>query len=641
MGVNILLQRRNSGGTNDDLYPRAHWTNIEDKPSTFTPTPHSHDGLTFYVEGNTSGTAGIWTGTHADITSYYAGLVVNYKIGIAGASTTTLNINGLGAKTVYRNTSNLTTHLGVGTIVPLVYSGTGWIWADYDSDDVYTLRNSYYDLVGEDPVYSYKIVAEGANGKLYPLTLESGTGTTKTVSPRELKIGGSIKVYITSATINANTLTRYYMAESASVNGLYTLNSSSGFTAGIPIYLVGIIQTNGSFKLDASTATSWYTQTLPTTADGKIYIHLGVMHDTGRYLRVHASHPIYEYKDSKLRLYVPNHTHPTLKIQRNSVDVGTYDGSSEQTINITDSDLDTKNTAGATDTSSKIYLVGATAQTANPQTYSHDTAYVGTDGCVYSNGTKTSVEGHTHTGYEPAVSAGTTAQYWRGDKTWVAFPTIPTIPSIMDTTEGNAGTATTQRTINAANLKTIILNHSPAGSRPASDVSAWAKASTKPSYGISEITSRMTEDSAGLYIYGEANVPSTMLYLGNDGTFEHNGDTVITSGTIGGYQSFVPTPLGSNITGSATLNSSGYTNKFFSVTAASTITIPTDATYNHPVGTETHFYRATSSDVTFSPASGVTLTSEGSKRKINAQYQAATLKKIAANSWVLIGALKA
>lgn len=487
MGVNILLQRRNSGGTNDDLYPRAHWLNIENKPTTFTPTSHSHDGLTFYVEGNTSGTAGIWTGTHADITSYYAGLVVNYKIGINGATTTTLNINGLGAKTVYRNTSNLTTHLGVGTIVPLVYSGTGWIWADYDSDDVYTLRNSYYDLVGEDPVYSYKIVAEGANGKLYPLTLESGTGTTKTVSPRELKIGGSIKVYITSATINANTLTRYYMAESASVDGLYTLNSSSGFTAGIPIYLVGIIQTNGSFKLDASTATSWYTQTLPTTADGKIYIHLGVMHDTGRYVRVHASHPIYEYKDSKLRLYVPNHTHPTLKIQRNSVDVGTYDGSSAQTINITDSDLDTKNTAGATDTSSKIYLVGATAQTANPQTYTHDTAYVGTDGCVYSNGTKVSVEGHAHSGYEPTISAGTTAQYWRGDKTWVAFPTIPTIPSIMDTAEGNAGTATTQRTINAANLKTIILNHSPAGSRPASDVSSWAKAATKPSYISSEI----------------------------------------------------------------------------------------------------------------------------------------------------------
>ena len=50
--------------------------------------------------------------------------------------------------------------------------------------------------------------------------------------------------------------------------------------------------------------------------------------------------------------------------------------------------VDTKNTAGSTNTSSKIYLIGATSQAANPQTYSHDTAYVGTDGCLYSGNAK-------------------------------------------------------------------------------------------------------------------------------------------------------------------------------------------------------------------------------------------------------------
>lgn len=53
-----------------------------------------------------------------------------------------------------------------------------------------------------------------------------------------------------------------------------------------------------------------------------------------------------------------------------------------------DNNTDTKNTAGSTDTSSKIFLIGATSQAANPQTYSHDTAYVGTDGCLYSGGVK-------------------------------------------------------------------------------------------------------------------------------------------------------------------------------------------------------------------------------------------------------------
>lgn len=58
--------------------------------------------------------------------------------------------------------------------------------------------------------------------------------------------------------------------------------------------------------------------------------------------------------------------------------------------------IDTKNTAGSTDTSSKIFLVGTTSQADNSQTYSHDTVYVGTDGCLYSNNKKVSVDGHTH-----------------------------------------------------------------------------------------------------------------------------------------------------------------------------------------------------------------------------------------------------
>jgi hypothetical protein len=38
-------------------------------------------------------------------------------------------------------------------------------------------------------------------------------------------------------------------------------------------------------------------------------------------------------------------------------------------------DTDTKNTAGSTDTSSKIFLIGATSQAANPQTYSDNEVY--------------------------------------------------------------------------------------------------------------------------------------------------------------------------------------------------------------------------------------------------------------------------
>lgn len=42
---------------------------------------------------------------------------------------------------------------------------------------------------------------------------------------------------------------------------------------------------------------------------------------------------------------------------------------------VTITDNDTKNTAGSTDTSSKIFLVGATSQAANPQTYSDNEVF--------------------------------------------------------------------------------------------------------------------------------------------------------------------------------------------------------------------------------------------------------------------------
>ena len=64
------------------------------------------------------------------------------------------------------------------------------------------------------------------------------------------------------------------------------------------------------------------------------------------------------------------------------------DNSGYLSVNVPWEDNDTKNTAGASDTSSKIYIIGALTQGANPQTYSQDTAYVGTDGCLYSNNNK-------------------------------------------------------------------------------------------------------------------------------------------------------------------------------------------------------------------------------------------------------------
>lgn len=72
-----------------------------------------------------------------------------------------------------------------------------------------------------------------------------------------------------------------------------------------------------------------------------------------------------------------------------------------------------RKSAGSTDSSSKIFIIGATSQTDSSQTYSQDTAYVGTDGHVYSNGKQVvnlsdaqALTNKTYEGYTLAAASG-------------------------------------------------------------------------------------------------------------------------------------------------------------------------------------------------------------------------------------------
>lgn len=83
-----------------------------------------------------------WTGTSDCISTLYDGLRISYKIPVAGNTTTTLNINGLGAKTIYRfGTTKLTTHFAVNQIITLIYCADlndgCWVTNDYDSNTNY------------------------------------------------------------------------------------------------------------------------------------------------------------------------------------------------------------------------------------------------------------------------------------------------------------------------------------------------------------------------------------------------------------------------------------------------------------------------------------------------------------------------
>jgi hypothetical protein len=71
--------------------------------------------------------------------------------------------------------------------------------------------------------------------------------------------------------------------------------------------------------------------------------------------------------------------------------------------------------------------------------------------------------------------------------------------------------------------------------------------------------------------------------------------------------------------------------------ASITATVPANATVAFEIGDQVNLLQLGAGQVTVAGAAGVTIRSQGSKLKLNGQYSAATLVKIAENEWVLIG----
>lgn len=80
-------------------------------------------------------------------------------------------------------------------------------------------------------------------------------------------------------------------------------------------------------------------------------------------------------------------------------------------------------------------------------------------------------------------------------------------------------------------------------------------------------------------------------------------------------------------------------NKMIKATQQITLTIPLDSNYEFPINTEIVVVQYGTGEVTIAAESGVTLNSADSKTKILGQYSSAVLKKMAADEWLLIGAL--
>jgi hypothetical protein len=72
-----------------------------------------------------------------------------------------------------------------------------------------------------------------------------------------------------------------------------------------------------------------------------------------------------------------------------------------------------------------------------------------------------------------------------------------------------------------------------------------------------------------------------------------------------------------------------------------TATIPPNSSVAYGIGTQINLMALAAGVVTITAGVGVTIRSDGSKLKLNAQYAVATCLKIASDTWVAVGNLKA
>lgn len=223
-----------------------------------------------------SDTKGTWTVTIPGITALTEGLTIKIRLKTSyNGTTNTLNLNGLGAKTIYfRYGNKLTSHYSQESVLALTYtenaisSGkdrTGWIIENiYDSTNTYQLRKYYTKYKAKSALYRYMICFVNKDEELIPANnVNNSTATTKTLTAESFMPSKGIYYYNSTTTVEATKYTgnATLYQQLGLINLQYSFNTGTTLTANKPVYLVVTPQTDGQVKL----ASTPIVQALPTS----------------------------------------------------------------------------------------------------------------------------------------------------------------------------------------------------------------------------------------------------------------------------------------------------------------------------------------------------------------------------------------
>lgn len=192
----------------------------------------------------------------------------------------------------------------------------------------------------------------------------------------------------------------------------------------------------------------------------------------------------------------------TITVPEITVDsYGRVTGVTNRTYTSVDTDTNTNTYGRSGNTSSKIYLIGTLEQsTSNKTTYSHDTAYVGTDGCLYSDSKKVLTSHQSVSNSAPTLTWGTTSTIGTVGGTALTV-TMPANPSDTKVTQNAV--------ITTSGSYPIILGNSTATTAVTGSVNKSATLLFDPSsstlvVGSTQIDGLEDQTIGNLYVSGDA-----------------------------------------------------------------------------------------------------------------------------------------
>lgn len=297
-----------------------------------------------YAQVDSTSTATNFTATVPGITELRNGVCVLLKNGVVtSASGFKININGLGAKPSVNNMTEDTldtTIFNINYTMLFVYDETrvsGGCWICYRGYDTntntigYQLRTNSYSLPMKSITYRYRLLFMSADGKGFvPANNSSSTNATasRTVCQDKIDPFGSIVYYGTTASVAAGSRpSAAYLWQEYTLSLGYSFNRTGAaltLTSWKPVYVKAAPQTDGSAIIDSTTP---YVQDLPTTADGKIYIFLGVAYSATN-IELTLNHPVYYHDGNGIKLWTGyTETDPTVPAWAKAATKPTYTAS--------------------------------------------------------------------------------------------------------------------------------------------------------------------------------------------------------------------------------------------------------------------------------------------------------------------------